>query len=99
GRLTVALDNTITEDHRKEGIARELVNRIQNLRKSGGLEITDKIDVTISRNPLTDEAVEVYKNYIASQVLANSVELGEVGADASELEMDDFSLYAEIRKA
>ncbi|MEG1586878.1 MAG: DUF5915 domain-containing protein, partial [Bacteroidales bacterium] len=99
GRLTVALDITITEDLRKEGIARELVNRIQNLRKSGGLEITDKIDVTISRNPLTDEAVEVYKNYIASQVLANSVELGEVGADASELEMDDFSLYAEIRKA
>ena len=99
GRLTVALDITITDELRKEGIARELVNRIQNLRKSSGLEITDKIDVTISRNALTDEAVEAFKGYIASQVLAHSVELGEVGADAAELEMDDFSLFAEIRKA
>ena len=99
GRLTVALDITITDELRKEGIARELVNRIQNIRKSSGFEITDKINVTISRNEQTDAAVEEFKQYIASQVLANSVELGEVAKDASELEMDDFSLFAEIKKA
>ncbi|MGL4293950.1 MAG: DUF5915 domain-containing protein, partial [Bacteroidales bacterium] len=87
------------EDLRKEGIARELVNRIQNIRKSSGFEITDKIDVKISRNPQTDEAIEAFKHYIASQVLANSVELADIEAGATELEMDDFSLYAEIKKA
>ncbi|MEG0993091.1 MAG: isoleucine--tRNA ligase [Bacteroidales bacterium] len=99
GRLTVALDITISDELRKEGIARELVNRIQNIRKSSGFEITDKIDVKISRNEQTDAAVEEFKQYIASQVLATSVELGEVAADATELEMDDFSLFAEIKKA
>ncbi|MEG2181166.1 MAG: class I tRNA ligase family protein, partial [Bacteroidales bacterium] len=99
GRLTVALDITISDELRKEGIARELVNRIQNIRKSSGFEITDKIDVKISRNEQTDAAVEEFKQYIASQVLATSVELGEVAADAAELEMDDFSLFAEIKKA
>ena len=99
GRLTVALDVTVTDELRKEGIARELVNRIQNIRKSSGFEITDKIDVKLSRHPETDEAVEAFGSYIASQVLANSIELAEVGADASELEFDGFTLCAEIKKA
>ena len=57
GKLTVALDVTVTEELRREGIARELVNRIQNIRKSSGLEITDKIKITLSKNPQTDDAV------------------------------------------
>ena len=57
GRLTVALEVTITEELRREGIARELVNRIQNIRKSSGFEITDKINITLSRNSNTDDAV------------------------------------------
>ncbi|MEG0950148.1 MAG: DUF5915 domain-containing protein, partial [Bacteroidales bacterium] len=99
GRLTVALDITVTEELKREGIARELVNRIQNIRKSSGFEITDKIDVKLSRHAETDEAVETFGPYIASQVLANSIELAEVAADAAELEFDGFSLYAEIKKA
>ena len=99
GRLTVALDVTVTDELRKEGIARELVNRIQNIRKSSGFEITDKINVTISHNEQTDAAVEEYKNYIAGQVLANSIKLGEVSNEASELDMDGFTLRADIVKA
>ena len=57
GNLTVGLDIEITEELRFEGIARELVNRIQNIRKSSGLEITDKIKITLSKNPQTDSAV------------------------------------------
>ncbi|MCC8146386.1 MAG: isoleucine--tRNA ligase, partial [Bacteroidales bacterium] len=73
GKLTVALDITITEELKKEGIARELVNRIQNIRKSNGYEIVDRINVTIQSNPQTDEAVKEYNQYIANQVLANKV--------------------------
>ena len=69
GKLTVALDVTVTEELRREGIARELVNRIQNIRKSSGLEITDKIKITLSKNQQTDDAVNEYKDYICNQVL------------------------------
>ena len=72
GRLTVALDITVTEDLRKEGLARELVNRIQNLRKSSGFDITDKIHVSILSCEEMDEAIHDYKDYIANQVLAES---------------------------
>ena len=100
GRVTVALDITVTDDLRKEGIARELINRIQNIRKQSGFEITDKIDVRLSRNEQTDAAVEAFKGYIAAQVLANSVELADnLAADAAELDMDDFVLRAEVKKA
>ena len=62
GRLTVALDITVTEDLRKEGLARELVNRIQNLRKSSGFDITDKIHVSILSCEEMDEAIHDYKD-------------------------------------
>ena len=62
GKLTVALDVTVTEELRREGVARELVNRIQNIRKSSGLEITDKIKITLSKNQQTDDAVNEYKD-------------------------------------
>ena len=77
GNITVALDITVTDELKQEGIARELVNRIQNMRKSGGLEITDKICVIIEKNDETDKAVEVYGEYIAKQVLANSIAVAE----------------------
>ncbi|WP_349875308.1 isoleucine--tRNA ligase, partial [Bacteroides cellulosilyticus] len=75
GKLTVALDVTVTEELRREGIARELVNRIQNIRKSSGLEITDKIKITLSKNQQTDDAVNEYKDYICNQVLGTSLTL------------------------
>ena len=64
GKLTVALEVTVTEELRREGIARELVNRIQNIRKSSGFEITDKIRIRLSKNQETDDAVNEYNKYI-----------------------------------
>ena len=81
GRLTVALDITVTENLRKEGLARELVNRIQNLRKSSGYDITDKISVTVLSNDGMDEAIKDFNSYIANQVLAVSVEITDVISD------------------
>ena len=71
--LTVALDIVLTDELRQEGIARELVNRIQNLRKDSGLEVTDKISVTIASSDAVCDAVRVHRDYIASQVLAVSL--------------------------
>ncbi len=73
GKLTVALDITLTDDLRKEGTARELVNRIQNLRKDSGLEVTDKISVQIQSLPFIAESLADQSEYIASQVLARSL--------------------------
>ena len=99
GRLTVALDITVTENLRKEGLARELVNRIQNLRKSNGYDITDKITVTVLSNDVMDEAVKDFNSYIANQVLAVSVEITDVISDATELDFEDFRLSVRIEKA
>ena len=73
GKLTVALDITVTDELRKEGVARELVNRIQNIRKDSGLEVTDKITVEIEAKELVEGAVAEFGDYIGSQTLAVSV--------------------------
>ena len=99
GRLTVALDITVTESLRKEGLARELVNRIQNLRKSSGYDITDKISVTVLSNEVMDEAIKDFNSYIANQVLAVSVEITDVISDATELDFEEFKLSVRIEKA
>jgi len=75
GRLTVALDITLTDELQKEGLARELVNRIQNLRKTKGFEITDRITVWLSATPTLDEAVKENAEYIQSQVLADEIRI------------------------
>ena len=98
GRLTVALEVTVTEELRREGVARELVNRIQNIRKSSGFEITDKINVTLSKNTQTDDAVNEYKDYICNQVLATSLTLADEVKDGTELNFDDFSLFVKVEK-
>ena len=98
GKLTVALEVEVTEELRREGIARELVNRIQNIRKSSGFEITDKINVTLSRHEQTDAAVEEYKQYICTQVQANELTLAD-GVEGTELDFDDFKLVAHVEKA
>ena len=98
GRLTVALEVAISEELRREGIARELVNRIQNMRKAGGLEITDKIKITISKNTQTDDAITENKEYICNQVLCVSLELAETVAEGTEVNFDDFSLRVKIEK-
>lgn len=99
GRLTVALDITVTESLRKEGLARELVNRIQNLRKSNGYDITDKINVTILSTDEMDDAIKEFNEYIANQVLAVSVEITEHAiSDATVLDFEDFNLSVRIEK-
>ncbi|MCC8036051.1 MAG: isoleucine--tRNA ligase [Rikenellaceae bacterium] len=75
GRLTVALDVTITDELRREGVARELINRIQNIRKESGLEVTDKIELQISDKDEIRSAVAEHGDYISSQVLALSLSL------------------------
>ena len=100
GRLTVALDITVTEELRKEGLARELVNRVQNIRKSSGFDITDKVNITILSNEAMDAAVAEYKEYISNQVLAASIEIAdEAVSDAVELDFEDFKLLVKVEKA
>ena len=99
GRLTVALDITVTDELKKEGLARELVNRIQNLRKSSGFEITDKVNITLASSAEMDGAVEAYQEYIKSQVLANNlVVTAEPISDATSLDFEDFTLAVKVEK-
>ena len=101
GILTVALDIELTDSLIEEGLARELINRIQNLRKSSGLEITDRIVVEIEDRPEIHNAVLHFGNYIASQVLATKLELNAQlpTADCQLVEMDGYNLNINIKKA
>jgi isoleucyl-tRNA synthetase len=91
GKLTVALDVTLTPDLIQEGIAREFINRIQNLRKDSGFDVTDKISIEIQKHDAIIDAVNTYQNYIATQTLALSIDLVEKFNDttAKEVEIDD----------
>ena len=97
GVLTVALDVTVTDALRREGIARELVSKIQNIRKSSGFEIVDRIAVTLTSDEQSDVAIEEHKAYICNQVLADSLTIGEV-AVGTVLEFDGFTLMASVEK-
>ncbi len=101
GRLTVALDITVTDELRREGYARELINRIQNIRKSSGYEITDKIYVTLAHHEETDAVVAEFGDYMARQVLAESFVVGDLqeGADVTELDFDTFKVMVKVVKA
>jgi isoleucyl-tRNA synthetase len=77
GYITVALDITVTDSLRFEGIAREFVNRIQNYRKESGFDVTDKINIQIQKHEYTDEAILKNKEYIVSQTLAREISLVE----------------------
>ena len=98
GNLTVALDIQITDELRTEGVARELVKRIQNIRKESGFEITDRIAVTLEHNEQTDKAVDQFKDYICGQVLANSLTVVDKLDNAVELDLDDYKVNILIVK-
>ena len=86
GDLTVALDMTITDALMQEGLAREIVNRVQNLRKTGGFEVTDRIELLIEKNEKTDAAVKQYGDYICNETLATITEVDALdGVEAEEL--------------
>jgi len=96
GNLTVALEVELTDELVKEGMAREIINRVQNLRKESGLEITDRIKVTLAPNAQTDAAVAAFGDYIKSQVLAD--ELYVANNDGKEIAFEDFNLNIKIDK-
>ena len=98
GSLTVALDITVTEALRVEGIARELVKRIQNLRKEKDFEITDRIAVTLSRSEQTDKAVKEYSEYICNQVLANRLDVTDGPVNGETFELDGVVITVEVKK-
>ena len=99
GVLTVALDITVTDELRLEGLARELVSKIQNIRKTNGFEISDHITVLLTPQDQLRAAVEAHGEYISAQVLAESIIVSDrVASDAQELEFDGFTIKAEIKK-
>jgi isoleucyl-tRNA synthetase len=98
GVLTIALDVTLTDSLKNEGVARELVNRIQNLRKSKDFEITDKIRIQI-RHSTIDNALLEYESYVANQVLAESIHLTDNAlADEDVIDLDGFDVHLKIEK-
>lgn len=99
GRLTVALDINISEELRGEGIARELINRIQNIRKDSGFEVTDKIMIEIESNSLTNGAVALHGDYIASQTLATKIETVTSLSEYHEIDIDEILVKIHVKKA
>ena len=97
GKITVALDIDITPELKNEGVSRLIIKRIQNIRKESGFEITDRIDVVIENHPDLSAAVEVFKEHIATQVLANSLTLGDA-SDGIEVEFGDFKAKISVKK-
>ena len=95
--LTVALDVTITDELRQEGIARDLVNRIQNMRKDMGMEVQDKIKIQVEKgDELVNAAIEANRDYICTETQALALELKESLPDATELDMDELKLKVKI---
>ena len=96
GNITVALEVEISDELRKEGMARELINRVQNIRKDNGLEITDRVSVMVSPSPQLTEAIEAFNDYIKSQVLADEIVIGQ--NEGTEVEFDDFNANIMVNK-
>ena len=99
GNLTVALDIEITEELKREGVARELVKRIQTYRKESGFEITDHICVKLSPNAELEAVLAAFGDYMSAQVLADKFEMGEVADDAPALELEDLNVKIQITKS
>ena len=96
--ITVALDITLTEELKNEGIARELVNRIQNLRKDSGFEVTDKIKVQLQHNDILAKAIKENENYIKSETLTETLVLENEVTNGSEIEFDEIKTRILISK-
>ena len=96
GALTVALEVELTDELRQEGMAREIINRVQNIRKESGLEITDRINIVLAPNAEVEKSVSVFGDYIKTQVLADNIEIA--ANDGTEVEFDDFKLNITITK-
>ncbi len=95
--ITVALDISLTDDLKAEGVARELVNRIQNIRKNSDFNVTDKINVTISDHVRIEKAINQYGDYIKAEVLAKSITTGDNSGEATDI-YDDLSVTIDVKK-
>ncbi|MFD1257053.1 isoleucine--tRNA ligase [Mucilaginibacter terrae] len=98
GKLTVALDVTLTDELKQEGISRELINRIQNLRKNSGLEVTDKITVSLSDHPYINEAVKNNLAYICAEILAVDIQLDNALTEGETTVIDENEIIILISK-
>jgi isoleucyl-tRNA synthetase len=97
GGLTVALDILVTDDLKREGIARDFVNRIQNLRKEQGLEVLDKISIEVEKDgEAVTAALTEFKDYISTETQAYTLELKDTLANATQVDMDEFVLKIKI---
>ena len=97
GSLTVALEVELTDELRNEGMARELINRIQNIRKESGLEITDRINVVVAPNAEVEKSLAACADYVKAQVLADDIRVAD--NDGTEVEFDDFKLFIKVTKS
>ena len=97
GSLTVALEVELTDELRQEGMAREIINRVQNIRKESGLEITDRISIVLSPHAEVENAVEHFGEYIKTQVLADAIDIE--ANDGQEVEFDEFTINITITKS
>ncbi|MBS1625065.1 MAG: isoleucine--tRNA ligase [Bacteroidetes bacterium] len=97
GPLTVALDVNITEDLRHEGVAREFVNKVQNIRKDKDFQVLDRIRVSVVREPSLEAALAQYHDYIANEILANKIELVDTLTDFDEIEFNDSTLKVSVQ--
>lgn len=97
GSLTVALEVELTDELKQEGMAREIINRVQNIRKDSGLEITDRIQIVLAPNAEIEQAVKGFGDYIKTQVLADDITISP--NDGIEVEFDDFKLNIQVTKS
>ena len=98
GSLTVALDVTITDELRKEGNARELVNRVQNLRKESGFDVTDKIKLIIQKNDILEQSITANEQYIKTETLTNELVFEDIVEKGTEIAFDDVNTKILIKK-
>ena len=96
--ITVALDITISSELKEEGIARELVNRIQNIRKDSGFEVTDKVKVLLQKNEVLEKAVLANEDYIKSETLTETLLFEDNVKDGIEIEFDEIKTRILITK-
>ena len=97
GALTVALEVELTEELRNEGMAREIINRVQNIRKESGFEITDRINITLAPNAEVEKSVNAFGEYVKTQVLADAIIIAP--NDGAEVAFDDFKLNIKVTKS
>ena len=98
GKLTVALDITLSDALKNEGVARELINRIQNMRKENGYEVTDRIKISLQKDGIVEKAVSAYNDYITSETLADEISLENQVINGTEIVVDEINTNLLIQK-